>query len=562
MAIYTPIPYHRQFLRWLYGTGMGIPVNCVTPMCIWYGAHCYLSQAIHNEIFTVPPLCSLLPSLHSLWPFRKTPMTLSSRSHQHRKSMLPAPCPSSRIGSTRPAMDNTSRIARRVPHPPLAPRTSFHNAPITQAHVPPPSGNCSLHIPESSSRRAHSLSRIPSPSGQALYPTLESSSLSPPIRTLRLEGKRVKAHYLTPPASVETKNERFKDQGDTNLVQHHSTDIGAPALPVRHPSRHLASTTLVAFSRTENSSPVDGGLTLVLARKKSTLATSSNGKENCRSKAQARIHESPPLAAGPVAIIPLRSIRRTAIVQRSRASSRETLQRPLVIRKRSSKSLPASSAPENLRARSAASASVLVPNGIKAIMGDLDRFAKEWTVMFSNLFTSAGTTSREDGLSNSNLSSRIHSTIKLGRVEASLAENPAIGKVTANYPVPRPSGSVSSVNALKASSLVSSDGEMVNFDVTAVSLSRWQHNGNVMLKDVPLQARTVRVLIVFSGGCQRSFPFQKSDLSEMACALAQDSPNTDKTHLHPPKAIPRSQPVPITPQASRNIPPLPEVSVL
>ncbi|KAI0255625.1 hypothetical protein BJV78DRAFT_688968 [Lactifluus subvellereus] len=482
--------------------------------------------------FAIKYLCSVRPG-PGLWSSRETPMTLSSSSHQQRKSMLPTPHLLSSISSRRAAMNNTSRIARRVPYPPLlvAPQASFHNTPVTQpnASVPPPAGNwnCNLHLPEFGSRRAGSPSRIPSPSGQASCPTPGRGSLSPSIRTLRpsLERRRVEAHYPAPlgPASVETKNKRFKDQGDTNPVQHPGTDIGAPAPPVRHLPRHPASTALAAFSRVENSPPVGGGPTLVLARKKSTLVTSSNGKENCRPKAQARIRESPPPVAAPVATIPLRPIRRTAIAQRSRASCRETLQRPLVIRKRSPQSLPESSASAPghslAQVRSAAGASVIVPKGIKALMGDLDRFAKEWTVMSNNFFASAETTSREDGFSNSDPSSRIHSTVKPENAEASQVDNPATGKVTGNYPVPRSSGSVASVNALKASG---------------------SHSDDAMLKDAPLEVRT------------------EPDLSEMASASAQDSPSTDSTHLHPPKAILRRQPIPITPQASRYLPPLPE----
>jgi hypothetical protein len=431
-------------------------------------------------------------------------MTLSSSSHQQRKSLLPTPRLSSRIGSRRATMSNTSRIARHVPSPLLAPPASLRKTSIAQPHVPPRPGNGSLLLPEFGSRRAGAPSRIPSPLGQNLNPTPESSKLSSPIGTPRLEGRRVEAHYPTPPgpgASVETKHEHFKDyhEGHTTPAQYQSAEIGTPALlPAGHPSTGscAGSTALATFARrVENiniSSTVDCGPPpqATLTRKRSALARSLNGKENRRPQAQARIRVTTPPAA-PVATIPLCPIQRTAVAQPSRALSRETLPRPLVIRKQQplrSSVLAGSASPHSQPVRSAAgAASVVVPIGIKALMGDLDRFAKEWTGTFNDdLFDG-----HEDLPSNSNASTRIHPAIKPTTAEVSRDEKPATGKRLT------PLGSVVSVDTSQVSSLASRDGETVNFDVTAASLSRWQHRDNTMLKGTPVEGKIVSSHPVF-----------------------------------------------------------------
>ncbi|KAH9957655.1 hypothetical protein BGW80DRAFT_191300 [Lactifluus volemus] len=107
---------------------------------------------------------------------------------------------------------------------------------------------------------------------------------------------------------------------------------------------------------------------------------------------------------------------------------------------------------------------------------------------------------------------------------------------------PRSSEGVVPVNALQTSSLVKGEGEMVDFDVTAASLSRWQHRDNTMLKNAPGEGSI------------------ETGLDEVTSTSAPDSPNTDRAHRFPEKVLRRRQPVDITPQTSRYLPLLPEIN--
>jgi hypothetical protein len=60
-----------------------------------------------------------------------------------------------------------------------------------------------------------------------------------------------------------------------------------------------------------------------------------------------------------------------------------------VIKKITPQTLMANQVGQDLQAKSAAEPCV-APPGIKALIGDLDRFAKEWTGMFDDLYASAG----------------------------------------------------------------------------------------------------------------------------------------------------------------------------
>ena len=143
----------------------------------------------------------------------------------------------------------------------------------------------------------------------------------------------------------------------------------------------------------------------------------------------------------------LHSIRRTVAAQppSHAASFRETPPppRPLAIRKQ----LPVATV-GSFPVRSASGASGALPvigpvsAVIQALIGDFDRFAKEWTEMF-------------DGLS-------------------AVPEDP--------------NGSVST---LQASTLAGTNAETIHFDVIPASLTRWQHRDKSLVKDTP-EDRPVR----------------------------------------------------------------------
>ncbi|KAH9970266.1 hypothetical protein BJV74DRAFT_262748 [Russula compacta] len=450
-------------------------------------------------------------------------MTLSSSSRQHRKSMLPAPRLSSRISSRRAVSGDTSKIARRVPSPLLA--TSCNNNSTTQARVAHPA------LPELGSRHAGSPSRIPWPSKQTSSPISEQSEASSLVVTPRPEIKRADTQYPTSPASTEAKHERSKGQeGRTISAQPQdpeTRDPAAAAAPARHPSRRPASTALT-LSRAENGSPGDageGGGPPALTRKKSAFTSSVSGKENRRPPTRTRVPAPPPPAASVTAP---RSIRRPVAAQPSRASFRETSPRPLVIRKK----------PAHARAVGAG-APVVVPAGIKALMGDIDRFANEWTEMFDDV--SVGADGREDGAAKLDISTRIHPIVQPDEVASCEADNPTAGKQLHKLLFPGPSSSAASVSTLQAPTLASTNGEMPYIDVTPANLARWQHRDNAMVKNAPMENKL------------------KQDLSEVPSASTSD-PHTDGTRHHQQKADFREAHLPMTPQASRYLSPLPEIN--
>ncbi|KAI9435452.1 hypothetical protein H4582DRAFT_1969488 [Lactarius indigo] len=331
-------------------------------------------------------------------------MTLSSSSRQHRKSMLPTPRLSSRMGSRRTASGETSRIARRVPSPIPAAPASFRSC-----------------FP----------SRIPSPSTQPPLPTPEQSEASSPANTPRAEGGPAEAPYPTPPASVETKHERINDQeGRTKVEFLPDRKQALPGMPSHTPLTH----------------------------KKLAMTSSVIGKENRRPPARARSH--------------------------------------------------------------------LVPPGMKALVGDLDRFAKEWTGMFDELHASAG----RHGDVLSNASTRIHPILE------SEGHSPDCGQVGEMTAVPlTPSASATSIRTIQASSLARADGETVHFD----------HRDNTILKDAPTVADMVPGLPANTSASKSDSPV--------------DAPTVDR---HSQKTFLRGVPQPITPRKPRFITLLPEVRVV
>ncbi|KAI0289128.1 hypothetical protein BC826DRAFT_1161698 [Russula brevipes] len=471
-------------------------------------------------------------------------MTLSSSSRQHRKSMLPTPRLSSRLSSRRAASGDTSRIARRVPSPLV--RTSGNNSSITQARAPRPAATYNLSLPDMGPRRAGSPSRIPWPSGQPSCPTpQEQSEASSLIDAPRPEVKRVDAQYSTPPAPAETKSEGSKGQeGRVIPTQHQDTENRDPALPARQTSRRPASTALTGFSRIENapSSPRDSGPP-ALATKKSALARSGvSGKENRRPQTRTRV-PAPPVTS--IATITPRSVRRQPVpaADPSRASFRETSPRPLVIRKRPSRSLGTGASQGHSQvgpdAAAAAAAAVVVPEGINALMGDIDRFAKEWTEMFDDLFASAD--GREDGLSKLGAPTRIHPAPQSESAGDPLrTESPAAGKRAQEFLLPEALGTAASVGTSQTSALESSNG--VHFNVTPASLARWRHRDNAMVGDAPVGEELER------------------DLPGVASVLVSDPP-TDNARHHPQKAVLPNASLFTTPQASRYVPALPEINL-
>ncbi|KAF8266704.1 hypothetical protein EI94DRAFT_1732495 [Lactarius quietus] len=434
-------------------------------------------------------------------------MTLSSTSRQHRKSMLPTPRLSSRLSARRTTPGETSRIARRVPSPMLAAPTSLTNGSSMHVRVPHPAASRGLPPPDFGTRRACPPSRIPSPSMQPSFPTPGPSEVSSTASTPRTEGGSAEASYPTPPASVETKTERFNGQDGRAKIesgsQPQSTSTRGPPPPARNPSRCRESTALTSFSRTENSTPVDAA-SHPIAHKKLSMTSSVSGKENRRPPPRTRVL----VPAAPAVVVPPRSIQRTAVTH---IPCSEASPRPLVIKKKPQQPLEASPAGQDLQAKSAAE-SVVAPAGIKALIGDLDSFAKEWTGMFDELYAKSenpGSSQADDPGEQPSNSERAK--------EPPIVGSGQVGEMT-------PSASAGSVGTI---------GETVHFDVSAASLVRWQHRDNTMLKNAP------------------------TAIPELPSVSNSDSP-TDARQSQ--KEVRRSAPQPSTPRAPRFIPPLPEIN--
>src|SRR6266404_647590 len=178
-------------------------------------------------------------------------MTLSTSSRQHRKSMLPTPRTSSRIGSRRTTSGDASRIVRHVPPPMMATPVSFISGSSSHSRVPHPASSRHL-LPEFSIRRAGSPSRIPSPSIHPYIPTTEHRETAFPTNQTHPspESGSSEERYPTLPAWVETKYERFKGQeGHAKIessAQHQGIGARGPAPPKRLLSRRRASTALTS----------------------------------------------------------------------------------------------------------------------------------------------------------------------------------------------------------------------------------------------------------------------------------------------------------------------------
>jgi hypothetical protein len=170
----------------------------------------------------------------------------------------------------------------------------------------------------------------------------------------------------------------------------------------------------------------------------------------------------------------------------------------LVIRKRllSSHSI-AAAAPEVASSRVGSASGVsgalpvvgLVPAGIQALIGDIDRFAKEWTEMFDEL-SIAGAEDPENTVSKFGASPRVRLTGQPEDAGSLQADNPVAGKgtPTRKHLLPVSSGSAASVNTLQASTY----GETVHFDVMRARLARWQHRDKAMVREAPAEVKLVR----------------------------------------------------------------------
>lgn len=114
---------------------------------------------------------------------------------------------------------------------------------------------------------------------------------------------------------------------------------------------------------------------------------------------------------------------------------------------------------------------------IQALIADIDRFAKEWTEMFDELsaVAAAGDHPEDGGLSKLDAYIRSRPTGRPEDAGPFQADSPVAGKGTPKR--------LSSVKELQAST----NRETVHFDVTSVSLARWQHRDKAMVKDAPLE---------------------------------------------------------------------------
>ncbi|KAH9988652.1 hypothetical protein BJV77DRAFT_727827 [Russula vinacea] len=484
-------------------------------------------------------------------------MTLSSStSRQQRKSMLPKPRPSSRITGSGPrriasseTSTVTSRIARRVPSPLLLTTASCNNDPdlITQ-----PRGGTAPHTHPVVVATDYNLLQLP---------TKQSEPSSTPSPEAKKKWVDVNVQYRTlPPTtpSAEAKHERFftgqegQGQGRTIAIptqQQQDTaenyDPAAASLLARHahappPRRRRpasASTALSlsltnnGFSRVlDNSPPTHGGgdgIMPALAWKKSAVTRSVvvGGKENRR---PTRMHTRvPPPPVPPVLApnIPPRSVRRTVVVAQppsrpttttTSSSFRET-SRPLVIRKQLPSHSLAAAGSSHVRSASGASGTLPVvgpvPAGIQALIGDIDRFAKDWTEMFDEL--SEGP---EDG--------------RLSKLDAFIRIRPTGWSEDA--------GHLQADNTVTGKGLASTNGETVQFDVTLASLARWQQRDKSMVKDAPEKEKPER------------------DLPEATSASTTDPPRDGAHHLR--RVALRNASLSLTPQASRHLPSFPEVN--
>jgi hypothetical protein len=407
----------------------------------------------------------------------------------------------------------TSRIARHVPSPLRAPLQVHTASIIaSQPDIIPPSpppprlGNYSPP-PQSefgSRRSGPPLSnRLPSPPlghWQTLKSTLESGG--PPPATglvLEVEGRRKVEAFV-----ASTRHEEDEEEENVAPVQQHPEVDNIGILAQKRPFRittttgrqrggrtsAASSTALVTFSTTttsciENISSCEyDGLpppgALALPRKKSILANSfvgggggGGGKENRRPQVQSRVRvPTPPVtsAISAAAIgVHLRPVQRgeatttgitRPLLSRASSPSRESLfprPFPLVIRKESAHSVLSSSVVRRRQSQvrsaqspgAASAVGVVVPTGIKALIEDVDRFAKGWTGMFNDLFADRG----EDLLA---------STLKPAPAQVSQDDNydPATAgrEFNSNDLRPRSSEGVVPVNALQTSSLVRGEG--------------------------------------------------------------------------------------------------------
>jgi len=422
--------------------------------------------------------------------------------------MLPTPRLSARISSRRAASGDTSRIARRVPSPLLAtPHNNNNGSTGAQARVPTPAANCNLSLPKLSTRHA----------GPQLRTQEQGDVPSSLVSTPCPEAKRAGAQYYAPhPSAAGPKDEqRLKaQQGHAVPPQQHQqpetrNPAPAPLARLQHPTpaRRPASTGFAAgFSRIENTSSGDGcagaGALPSAARKKSPFTTSVSGKENRQPQlVRTRVPAppvTPPVTVAVVPSVPPRSIRRTVAVvsQPSRASSREsTPLRPLVVKKRTSLVQAAGSLQGDSRIRSAAAAAgapLGFPAAIKALVEDIDCFAKGWTEMFDGL--SAGADGPEGRPSKLNSFTRIHPIVQPENAGTCQADGPAIQKRMHRFLLPVlscPAGPTVSVSAVQASPLVSTNGEIVHVDIKPVRLARWQHRENAMVKDASVDDKSV-----------------------------------------------------------------------
>jgi hypothetical protein len=366
-----------------------------------------------------------------------------------------------------------------------------------------------------------------------------SSSLISAPRPGVVKRTAVDAQHPTPPSSGEPKDEqRFKGQEGLGraiitLTQHQESEPRnpGPAAPpgrVQHAvARRPASTvfTVAGFSRIENTSHGDGaarGTLPTLVRKKLARTSSVSGKENRLPQMRTTRVPAPPvasvLASAPAAVaatststsVPQpRAIRRmvAAVAPPSRTSFRGTLLRPLVIKKQPSRSLAeAGSQLGDSRVKSAAvgaPAVAVVTAGIKALMEDVDRFAKEWTEMFDEL-SSAGANCSESGHQRLDSSMRLYPTGQSKDADTCQFDN-LVARKPAHTHLPDASlASDAHVSTLQASSLDGINGETVHLDIIPASLARRQRRRNAMIKDSPVEDEPVSNCYSFSDSCQYS----------------------------------------------------------
>ena len=112
--------------------------------------------------------------------------------------------------------------------------------------------------------------------------------------------------------------------------------------------------------------------------------------------------------------------------------------------------------------------------GIQELIGDIDRFVKEWTGMFDSDELSAGAEDPEDRLSKLDASIHIRPTDQPDDTGHLQVDNPAAakGKETHSQLQPGPSGSTASVSILQAPTLAGTNMETAHFDVTPATLTR------------------------------------------------------------------------------------------